>query len=81
MKASDRNINFLYLNVCGLKPKLNIPEFNELIQTYDIAMSFTMFWNVVSLTLIEKSFYHTLKGNLLTALPMQIYLMLLTLGD
>ena len=36
MKASDRNINFLYLNVCGLKPKLNIPEFNELIQTYDI---------------------------------------------
>ena len=36
MKASDTNINFLYLNVCGLKPKLNIPEFNELIQTYDI---------------------------------------------
>ena len=36
MKASDRNINFLYLNECGLKPKLNIPEFNELIQTHDI---------------------------------------------
>ena len=35
MKASDRNINFLHLNICGLKPKLNIPEFNELIQTYE----------------------------------------------
>ena len=40
-----------------------------------------MFWNVVSLTLIGKSFYHTSKGNLLTALPMQMYLMILTLGD
>ena len=46
-----------------------------------LAMSFTMFWNVVSLTLIGKSFYHISKGNLLTALPMQIYLMILTLGD
>ena len=41
-----------------------------------------MFWNVVSLTLLGKSFYHISKGNLLTALPsMQIYLMILTLGD
>ena len=46
-----------------------------------LAMCFTMFWNVVSLTLIGKSFYHISKGNLLTALPMQIYLMILTLGD
>ena len=37
--------------------------------------------DVVSLTLIGKSFYHISKGNLLTALPMQIYLMILTLGD
>ena len=36
MKASELNINLLYINVCGLKSKLNIPEFNELIQTCDI---------------------------------------------
>ena len=36
MKASELNINLLYLNVCGLKSKLNVPEFNELIQTYVI---------------------------------------------
>ena len=46
-----------------------------------LAMSFTMFWNVVSLTLIGKSFYHMSKGNLLTALPMQMHLMIRTLGD
>ena len=38
MKASEFNINLLYLNVCGLKSKLNIPEFNELIQTFSIAI-------------------------------------------
>ena len=26
----------MYLNVCGLKAKLNIPEFNELIQSFDV---------------------------------------------
>ena len=36
-----------------------------------LAMSFTMFWNTVSLTLIGKSFNHISKGKLLTALPMQ----------
>ena len=36
VKASDKNINFLYLNVCGLKHKLYMPEFNNLIQIYDI---------------------------------------------
>ena len=40
-----------------------------------------MFWNVVSLTLIGKSFFHISKGNLLTALPMQMYLMILASGD
>ena len=29
-------INFLSINVCGLKRKLNIPEFTELINSYDI---------------------------------------------
>ena len=29
-------INFLSINVCGLKSKLNIPEFTELINSYDI---------------------------------------------
>ena len=43
-----------------------------------LAKSFTMVWNVVSLTSIGKSFYHTSKGNLLTALLMQMYLMILT---
>ena len=42
-----------------------------------LAMSFTMFWNVASLTLIGKSFYHISKRNMLTALPMQMYLMIL----
>ena len=36
MKASELNIHLLYLNVCGLKSKLNIPELNELIKTCDI---------------------------------------------
>ena len=40
-----------------------------------------MVWNVVSLTLEGKSFYQISKGNLLTALPMQMYLMILTLSD
>ena len=26
----------MYLNVCGLKAKLNIPEFNELIRSFDV---------------------------------------------
>ena len=29
-------INVLSINVCGLKSKLNIPEFTELINSYDI---------------------------------------------
>ena len=29
-------INFLSINVCGLESKLNIPEFTELINSYDI---------------------------------------------
>ena len=35
-EASELNINYLYLNGCGLKSKLNIPKFNELIQICDI---------------------------------------------
>ena len=36
MKAPEINIDLLYLNVCGLKSKLNIPEVNVPIQTDDI---------------------------------------------
>ena len=36
MRASKLSINHLYLNMCGLKSKLNIPEFNDFIQTNDI---------------------------------------------
>ena len=36
MKVSEVSINLLNLNVCGLKSKLNDPEYNELIQTCDI---------------------------------------------
>ena len=36
MTASNKSLHFMYLNVCGLKAKLNIPEFNELIQSFDV---------------------------------------------
>ena len=36
MKASNKSLNFMYLNVCGLKAKLNIPELNELIQSFAV---------------------------------------------
>ena len=36
MRASNKTLNFLNVNVCGRKSKLNVPEFNELIQSFDI---------------------------------------------
>ena len=36
MAASNKTLCFLNVNVCGLKSKLNIPEFNELIQSFDV---------------------------------------------
>ena len=39
LQYSNKNmgpINFLSINVCGLKSKFNIPEFTELINSYDI---------------------------------------------
>ena len=44
-----------------------------------LVMNFTKLWNVVSLTLIGKSFYHISTRKLLTA--SHIYLMILTPGD
>ena len=36
MTASNNTLNFLNVNVCGLESKLNVPEFNEPIQSFDI---------------------------------------------
>ena len=36
MTASNNTLNFLNVNVCGLESKLNVPKFNELIQSFDI---------------------------------------------
>ena len=82
--------SFIDYRLCNNRLPIEIGRWAKLIEASEsvtcvilvlLAMSFTMFWNVVSLTLIGKSFYHISKGNLLTALPMQMYLMILTLGD
>ena len=33
---TSQDLKFLSLNLCGLKSKLNIPEFKEMVSTYDI---------------------------------------------
>ena len=31
----NKELNFLFLNVCGLKSKLKFQEFNDIVQKYD----------------------------------------------
>ena len=73
--------SFIDYRLCDNKLPIKTGRWANIDNSGTVGDEFHYVLECCSLTLIGKSFYHISKGNLLTAFPIQMYLMILTLGD